>query len=312
MPRLRFLRKWRGFTLIELLVVIAIIAILIGLLVPAVQKVREAAARTQCINNMRQMGVGTHNMNDTYKYLPCCFFTIFPAGATYPGTADDPTYGNRLIATFHFFLLPFIEQDPLYKNKINNNAVWNAVGTGTTAVKTYLCPSDPTTGTNGFPKGGDQAWAAVGNYATNNLVFDEGHDGGSNYHNDYASIPRSFTDGTSNTIIFAEQYGFCGQPSSQGNNSNNRLWYDFGGGNNPCFMSDRCAGPGCLFQIQPVSNFTNGTCDFTLAQTPHTGGMQVCMGDASVRALSAGISGLTFYQACTPDGGENLGADWNE
>jgi hypothetical protein len=72
-----------------------------------------------------------------------------------------------------------------------------------------------------------------------------------------------------------------------------------------------CNTANCGFQIQPISKTdSTGTCDPTRAQTPHTGGMQVCLGDASVRTLSSGLSTLTFYQACTPASGEVLGADW--
>ena len=147
-----------GFTLIELLVVIAIIAILIGLLLPAVQKVREAAARTTCQNNLKQVALAAHNFESSYGRLPPGYFGAYPAvnaGDTGYSTAMNTGTGTLAV------ILPYIEQDNVYKvipqimfTESNfptgpgaflpgfweNNASWNMAQV---KIKTYLCPSDP-------------------------------------------------------------------------------------------------------------------------------------------------------------------------
>lgn len=135
----------RAFTLIELLVVIAIIAILIGLLLPAVQKIREAANRMKCSNNMKQLGLGLHNYNDVQGQLPPAVLALNTMTATQ--ARDD---ANNIGPNWLILLLPYVEQDNLfntvstsvnnYRNNINDQN-WRVINTQ--RVPIYVCPSDP-------------------------------------------------------------------------------------------------------------------------------------------------------------------------
>jgi len=227
----------RGFTLIELLVVIAIIAILIGLLLPAVQKVREAAARMSCQNNLKQLGLAASNYESAYGVLPPGFLGSMPDPGVAPGL--DVQFVGVLA-----FLLPYIEQDNLYKTMMSGvpsdyldpkkkyNPYWTYASTWTAAnsrVKTFLCPSDDpyqnrigtdaTLVTYRSPGGftldtiGYFSVASYPNLGRTNYVGVAGYggrinDGGidlfAGIFHDRSAVTINMPDGASNTLMFGE------------------------------------------------------------------------------------------------------------
>ncbi len=247
-------RRW-GMTLVELLVVIAIIMILLALLVPAVQKVRAAAARVQCANNLKQIVVAAHHAHEAHRKLPPMF----------------GTYGDGHGSLF-FHLLPFVEQEALYHWGFDPTAGlynpqwmpdgmggWVNVGgrikpplcPGGTEVKTYRCPSDPSLGDALDWHNGDASYA--GNYQVFGLP--ESSDKWNTWRGE-SRIPMHFRDGTSHTILFAEKYGRCNGPATLDSGPLGGTWWARGFDGldllMPCFA--RSWGPGSI-AAGPTSKF---------------------------------------------------------
>jgi prepilin-type N-terminal cleavage/methylation domain-containing protein len=327
----------RGFTLIELLVVIAIVAVLIGLLLPAVQKVREAASRAKCQNQLKQIALACHNFADAQSGR-------LPYGSD-RGTGAPTRYG---VQSLYFQLLPQLEQEPLWRRY--DPAVPKGYYTGPDSISRvpqpgFACPSDPT-GDGGRklvtvivqifdtpppPPPYERQFTgeyAVSSYAFNGQLFAR--------PSRPARFPQTLGDGTSNTLMVVERLMDCGPPdrpvhslwamglpasfapgyalsSPPSDTPSEQFWPTspaaLVGGQVPgrigSLTGPAATAPAPPFQVAPRP----ADCDIRTPHTAHPGGMAVALGDGSVRTLPAGTTPLAFWAATTPDGGETVPLD---
>ena len=345
-PRLKTSEGRSGFTLIELLVVIAIIAVLIALLLPAVQQAREAARRTQCKNNLKQLGLALHNFHDTYLRFP-------------PGCANDKTplgtsaAGGGWGSSWKVYILPYIDQAPIFSMWIfdgngngsgyNNGSNPGLVATTGLKIPGYRCPSSSVPEMYNTQRGSQQVTSYSGtagaandqggmptSKAPFNVYSNNGCCTGSNGYNSANGLlsantvtnMRDCTDGTTNTFIVHEESDFLrgannvpvnagyGPITSQGPHG----WpMGAGNANVGTAYTERTFNCATVRYGINQTNFANSgsTYENTGSNQPirsqHVGGAHVLLTDGSVRFLSSNLDLNTLFRLAAANDGDVVG-----
>jgi len=278
---LRYRRKPGGFTLVELLVVIAIIGILVALLLPAVQAAREAARRSQCTNNMKQLGLALHNYHDVFKRFPSGYIRR---------SGDNDGWG------WAAFSLPFLEQQNIYdKLGIGQGAKLPDAPTADTktVIDAFICPSDAS-GTINEDRGGHAKSNYQGLYGNSNTPDpNTGVGNGLFYVNSDLGF-SSITDGTSSTFALGE---ISWDGKTTGCVRGGGVWVGY--------WADGKYG-GVYFIGNSTANYRiNGTEKHAFSSR-HPGGVNFALADASVRFVSQTINGTTFANLCQRNDGNTV------
>ncbi|QEG24404.1 DUF1559 family PulG-like putative transporter [Mariniblastus fucicola] len=292
-------RRNKGFTLVELLVVIAIIGILIGMLLPAVQQVREAARRTDSMNRLRQITLATHSYESSHMEFP-------PSVVTVGGQ-------SKIRGSIFLQILPYIEQQNLLNQTIDTGDYY---GVYREKVSFYANPCDVSLGAGGTIE--HTPWGEYGliGYGANYQAL--GHIRGTT--SDVDKMLRGFgnlTDGSSNTVFFAERYMSMRNAAADSNNDNwyyniwaygEEYWYEW----NPVFGAypEDTENPEIAhrFQVLPTEGNADATVDPLKAHAPRSSGILTAYGDGSTHMIQAGVADEIWWAALTPAGGEVLDA----
>jgi type II secretory pathway pseudopilin PulG len=273
--------------MIELLVVLAILGFLLALLLPAVQKVREAAARAQTHNNLRQVVLAMHGFHDTYKQLP-------PAFGKFAGL--------KTAQSVHVYLLPFLEQQQLFNQYLKDQGE----NRDSQVVFSFVAANDPS---HPDPPAGIQNSAAnLRIFSTKGLQtqWDAPMPALGKEEPGNARI-ASFTDGLSNTIAFGTRYGVCGDGGSRyasAPNTNTAALF----GQNPGKVRAAPANMTANYLLHPAANQCRPTP--LMAHSFSNFEIDVALADGSVRVVTANISTQTWNAAMQPNDGQVLGNDW--
>jgi len=297
------LRRRCGFTLIELLVMIAIIAVLISLLLPAVQQAREAARRTQCKNNLKQIGLAIHNYHDTHRTFPPGYIARSVRKLDPAGAESGPGFSWATL------ILPQIDEDPLYRHFDFNEDAKDPhnLDHGQEILDQFLCPTDPAPPRFALPDGTELASANyVGIYGFGNMSMMPGTGTGVFHRNSSVRI-RDVSDGTSNTICVGERmHVHDNVPMLDATNSNS-TWYAViagaarpAGMMNPTMMEQSPSlvlghlGQDAMGPMAAMYHTPNSTNHIVNFSSNHAGGVQFLLCDGSVHFMSDNTHYETF------------------